>query len=147
MLIGSFNFTLDSKNRVSIPAKFRKSLDAEGNNKFYINRGVSKCIEVYPAEQWKILMDSLTRLNSFNAENAIFKRVYLQNAAEVSLDGQSRLLLPTSLIEFAGIEKDAFILGAITKIEIWNPAIYNELVQQQAESFEQIAEKVMGNQL
>jgi MraZ protein len=147
MLIGSFNFTLDSKNRVSIPAKFRKSLDAEGNNKFYINRGVSRCIEVYPAEQWKVLMDSIMKLNQFKPENAIFTRVYLQSASEVSLDGQSRLLLPTSLIEYAGIEKDAFILGNITKIEIWNPALYDKLVQQQAESFEQIAEKVMGNQL
>ncbi len=147
MLIGSFNFTLDSKNRVSIPAKFRKSLDVEGNNKFYINRGVSKCIEVYSADQWKVLMDSLTKLNPFKSENAIFTRVFLQRASEVSLDGQSRLLLPTSLIEYAGIEKDVFILGTITKIEIWNPAIYDMHVQQQAESFEQIAEKVMGNQL
>jgi len=147
MLIGSFNFTLDSKNRVSIPAKFRKYLETEGNNKFYINRGVAKCIEVYPSEQWKGLMDRLMKLNQFNSKDAIFTRVFLQRASEGSLDSQSRLLLPAALIEHAGIEKDIFILGAITKIEIWNPVEYEKYVQQQNESFEQIAEKVMGSQL
>ncbi len=146
MLVGSFNFTIDSKNRVSIPAKFRKYLDSDGSNKFYINRGVAKCIEIYPTEQWKELLDRLEKLNQFNSRDAIFTRVFLQKASEGSLDSQSRLLLPNTLIEYAGIEKDVFILGAIKKIEIWNPAVYESYIQQQEESFEQIAEKVMGNQ-
>lgn len=147
MLIGSFNFTLDAKNRVSIPAKFRKYLDSENGSKIFINRGVSKCIEVYPADQWEVLMDRLKKLNQFNPKEAIFTRVFLQKASECSLDSQSRLLLPTSLIEYAGIEKDVFILGAIARVEIWNPVEYEKHVQQQEESFEQIAEKVMGSQL
>ncbi|MCX6151651.1 MAG: division/cell wall cluster transcriptional repressor MraZ [Ignavibacteriales bacterium] len=144
MLIGSFKYAIDSKNRVSIPAKLRKYIDGEGNNKFYINRGVEKCIDIYPSSQWKELADKLEHLNPFNSKDSMFLRVFLQKASEETLDSQFRILLPQNLIEHAEIENEVFILGAIKKIEIWNPSNYEKYLQQQDESFEQIAEKVMS---
>jgi MraZ protein len=144
MLIGSFTYSIDSKNRISIPAKIRKYLESEGNSKFYINRGVSKCIDIYPSAQWKVLLDKLDQLNQFSPKEAMFLRVFLQRASEETPDSQYRLLLPQNLIDYAGIQNEVFILGAIKKIEVWNPAEYEKYLQEQEETFEQIAEKVMS---
>jgi MraZ protein len=144
MLIGSFTYSIDTKNRISIPAKLRKYLDVDENNKFYVNRGIEKCIDIYQSTQWKELLDKLEQLNQFNSKEAMFLRVFLQRASEEVLDSQYRILLPQSLIEYAGIEKDVFILGAIKKIEIWNPSEYEKYLKKQEETFEQVAEKVMS---
>ncbi|MDP4174852.1 MAG: division/cell wall cluster transcriptional repressor MraZ [Bacteroidota bacterium] len=144
MFIGSFTYSIDSKGRVSIPAKLRKYVKPEANDTFVMTRGVEKCIVVYPLDQWKELMDTkLANLNEFNKKEAMFIRAFLQRASEDTLDSQSRLLIPQNLIEYAGIEKEVFILGAIKKIEIWNPVIYDNYLNSQPESFEEIAEEVM----
>lgn len=144
MFIGSFTYSIDAKNRLSIPAKLRKYVKPEANDTFVMVRSTTaKCIDVYPLDQWKRLVDKLESLNQFVTKEAKFLRMYLEMAAEDSLDSQSRLLVPQNLIEFAGIEKEVFILGAIKKIEIWNPSVYQEYLSQQPDTFEQIAEEVM----
>lgn len=147
MFIGSFTYSIDSKNRISIPAKLRKYLLPESNNTFFITRGIEKCIDLYPQNQWNELVEKLIKLNQFNKQDAMFTRIFLQKATEDTLDSQYRLLLPTNLIEYAEIEKEVFILGAVSKIEIWNPAVYDKYLEEQAQSFEEVAEKVMTRQL
>ncbi len=143
MFIGSFNFTIDAKNRISIPAKLRKHVKPEANDTFVMTRGIANCIDIYPLDQWKELEEKLSKLNPFNARESKFLRMFLQSANEDTLDSQSRLLIPQSLIEYAGIEKDVFILGAVKKIEIWNPKTYENYLNEQPETFEQIAQEVM----
>ncbi|MGE5401055.1 MAG: division/cell wall cluster transcriptional repressor MraZ [Ignavibacteriales bacterium] len=144
MFIGSFTYSIDAKGRVSIPAKLRKYVKPEANDTFIMTRGVEQCIVVYPLDQWKDLVENkLSNLNEFDRKEAMFLRSFLQRAAEDTLDSQSRLLVPQNLIEYAGIEKEVFILGAIKKIEIWNPVIYDNYLKAQPESFEQIAQEVM----
>lgn len=144
MFIGSFTYSIDSKGRVSIPAKLRKYVKPEANDTFVMTRGVEQCIVVYPLDQWKELVDQkLATLNEFDRKEAMFLRAFLQRASEDTLDSQSRLLVPQNLIEYAGIEKEVFILGAIKKIEIWNPAVYEKYLSSQPETFEEIAQEVM----
>jgi MraZ protein len=143
MFIGSFTYSIDSKSRISIPAKLRKYVKPEANNTFIMTRGVSKCIDIYPYDQWKELENKLIKLNPFNPKEAKFLRMFLQTANEDTLDPQSRLLIPQNLIEYAGIEREVFILGNVNKIEIWNPAVYQEYLDSQAETFEEIAPEVM----
>ncbi len=145
MFIGSFTYSIDSKGRVSFPARLKKYLNPEANDTFIMTRGTAKCIEVYPLDQWKELYESkLKNINTFNPKEAMFVRMFLQIAAEDTLDQQSRLLIPQNLLEFAGIEKEVFILGAIKKIEIWNPKVYEEYLAEQAESYEDVAHEVMN---
>ncbi len=147
MFIGSFYYSIDSKGRISIPAKLRKSLSPEANETFIMTRGTAKCIDIYPLDQWNDLAASkLNGLNTFSPKEAMFLRMFLQEAAEDKLDSQSRLLIPKNLIQFAGIEKEVFILGAIKKIEIWNPETYKKYIQENEESYGQIAEDVMNIQ-
>ena len=146
MLIGSFKYSIDSKGRVSIPAKMRKFVDPKSNDAFVMTRGTNKCIDVYPMNLWEELVQSkLNQLNSFEPKDAMFLRMFLQQAAEDKLDSQSRLLIPKNLIEYAEISKEVLILGNIKKIELWNPQNYEDYLNTSELSFEEIAKQVLGD--
>lgn len=144
MFIGSFKYSIDAKGRVSIPAKLRKYVANEANDTFVMTRGTAQCIDIYPLDQWKELAaEKLTKLNTFNPQEAMFIRMFLQEAAEDSLDSQARLLLPKNLIDYAGIKKEVFILGAVKKIELWNPDIYEAYIKENLTQYAEIAKEVM----
>ena len=146
MFIGSFKYSIDSKGRVSIPAKMRKFVDPKSNDAFVMTRGTNKCIDVYPMNLWEELVQSkLNQLNSFEPKDAMFLRMFLQQAAEDKLDTQSRLLIPKNLIEYAEISKEVLILGNIKKIELWNPQNYEDYLKTSELSFEEIAQQVLGD--
>lgn len=145
MFLGSFKYSIDSKGRVSIPAKLRKFVDPKSNDAFVMTRGTTKCIDIYPMNFWEeLVQNKLNQLNSFEPQEAMFLRMFLQQAAEDKLDSQARLLIPKNLIEYAEINKEVLILGAIKKIEIWNPQNYEEYLKSSELSYEEIAKQVMG---
>jgi MraZ protein len=145
MFIGSFKYSMDSKGRISIPARLRKFVDPKANDAFVMTRGTTKCIDIYPMNTWEeLVQNKLNQLNSFEPQEAMFLRMFLQQAAEDKLDSQSRLLIPKNLVDYAEIEKDVLILGAIKKIEIWNPQVYDEYLKTSELSYEEIAKQVMG---
>ena len=138
MFIGSFKYSMDNKGRVSIPAKLRKYLSPDANDTFILTRGTAECIDIYPMDQWKELVaNKLNQLNTFDPKEAMFVRMFLQEAAEDKLDSQARLLIPKNLIEYSGIEKEIFILGAVKKIEFWNPDKYENYLKENSQSYEQ----------
>ncbi len=141
---GQFTYSVDSKGRVSIPSKLRKFISAEAKDTVVMTRGMLKCIDVYPLDEWQKLESKLENLNTFHPKDSRFIRIILQNAIEDTLDTQARILIPQHLIEYAGIEKDVLILGALKKIEIWNPKVYSEYLSQTPETYEQIAAEVMS---
>ena len=144
MFIGNFTYSIDAKGRVSIPAKLRKYVKPDANDSFVIPRGTVQCIDVYPLDIWReYVAAKVSKLNPFDPQEAIFIRMFLQEASEDKLDVQSRLIIPKSLIEYAGIEKEVFILGAMQKIELWNPNIYQEYIKKSDKSYEEIAKEVM----
>ena len=142
---GQFTYSIDAKGRVSIPAKLRKYLTPEANDTFVMTKGTASCIDVYPLDQWQLFEEKLKNLNSFNPQDAKFIRMSLQYAHEDNLDSQSRILIPQSLIDYAKIEKEVLILGALRKIEIWDPKVYEGYLNQTEETYEEIAAKVMAS--
>ncbi len=144
MFLGSFNYTIDAKGRISIPARLRKFVSPDANDTFVFTRGSLKCINIYPMNYWKELLESkLDKLNSFDPADTKFLRLFLPSAAEDQFDTQSRLLVPKRLIEFAEIEKDVIILGMNKYIEVWKPTNYEEYLQEIEEPYETIAKEVM----
>jgi MraZ protein len=144
MFLGSFNYTIDAKGRISIPARLRKFVSPDANDTFVFTRGSLKCINIYPMNYWKELLESkLDKLNSFDPNDTKFLRLFLPSAAEDQFDTQSRLLVPKRLIEFAEIEKDVIILGMNKYIEVWNPKLYEEYLKEIEEPYETIAKEVM----
>jgi MraZ protein len=145
MFRGQFTYSIDSKGRIAIPAKLRKHISAEANETFVMTRGLSNCIDLYPLDEWQKIEQALLNLNSFQPDDARFIRMFVQFAAEDVMDGQSRILVPSSLIDYAKIQKEVLILGALKKIEVWNPKVYEEYLLQSPQTYEEIAAKVMAS--
>ena len=144
MFRGQFKYSIDSKGRISIPAKLRKQVSPEANETFVMTKGTAVCIDIYPLDQWALVEAKLLELNPFDPQDAKFIRMISQFASEDTMDSQSRILIPQPLIEYAKIEKEVLILGALKKIEVWNPKIYEDYINQTGETYEQIAAKVMA---
>ncbi len=146
MFLGSFKYSIDSKGRVSIPARMRKFVNQEANDTFVLTRGTAQCIIVYPMDHWKELVASkLNKLNAFDPQDSKFLRMFLQEAFEDKFDTQSRLTIPKNLIEFAGIRKDVLIIGVNQFIEIWNPETYEVYLKENEQPYHEIAKEVMKN--
>ena len=144
MFKGQFSYSIDSKGRISIPAKLRKQVAPESNDTFVMTQGTATCIDIYPLDQWTQIEERLLKLNSFDPKEAQFLRMILPLVFEDRLDSQSRILIPQNLISYAKIEKEVLIIGALQKIEVWNPKIFKEYLEQATETYEQIAAKVMA---
>lgn len=143
MFKGQFLHSIDSKGRLSLPARLRKNVAEDADNSFVMTLGIDKCIEIYPKDQWKLIEEKLLKLNFFDQREARFIRMMLQNAQEDTMDAQSRILIPQSLLDYAGIKNEVLILGVLKKMELWNNEIYNGYLSGSPETFEQIASQVM----
>jgi len=118
---GEYSNTLDSKNRVNIPAKFRKALDPINDRTFVITRGFDRCLTLYPIQEWNIVEQQLASLSSIRNRNREFVRSIVRYASYVQYDRQGRVIIPDNLKTYASIEKEVSIIGMITKIELWSP--------------------------
>lgn len=120
MLMGKFTHNLDAKNRLFIPAKHRDQL---GEN-FVITRNIDKCLSVFSMEEWEKYTDKLEQLPSTQARE--IARFIYSNATDVQPDSQGRVLIPSELLAYAGIEKGAVVVGCGRHAEIWAEEIWNE---------------------
>lgn len=145
LFIGQFTYSVDVKGRVSIPARLRKHISPEAKDTIIMTQGTGKCINIYPYDHWLDLEKKLLQLNEFNPEHSRFVRMILEKASEDVLDAQARILIPQNLLDYADIQKEVLIIGALKHIELWNPDIYHEYITASGETYEQIAAKVMAN--
>jgi MraZ protein len=118
MFIGNFNHTLDEKNRVAFPARFRAQLESG----VVMTAGLSAHVLVYPRAGFEQLAEKIDRLNQFDPEAATLRRQIYMDASEADLDKQGRVILPEALRAHAAIARDAVIVGVGRFIEIWSPA-------------------------
>tara|TARA_Y100001968_G_scaffold122031_1_gene111066 strand:+ start:6 stop:464 length:459 start_codon:yes stop_codon:yes gene_type:complete len=118
---GEYSNALDSKNRVNIPAKFRKALDPINDRTFVITRGFDRCLTLYPIQEWNVVEQQLASLSSIRNRNREFVRSIVRYASYVQYDRQGRIVIPDNLKLYASIEKEVSIIGMITKIELWSP--------------------------
>jgi len=118
---GEYSNTLDLKNRVNIPAKFRKALDPINDRTFVITRGFDPCLSLYPISEWNIVEQQLASLSSIRNRNREFVRSIVRYASYVQYDKQGRIIIPDNLKIYADIEKEVAIIGIISKIELWSP--------------------------
>ena len=140
---GQYKYTLDSKGRLNIPSKLRKSISPEANETFVITRGLETCLFVYPLDEWNRIEEKLRNLPMTQKNNRLFVRLMLSNASESQLDKQGRISIPANLLNIARIEKDVLIIGTLERIEFWNPDIFQKYIDEAGESYENIAENIM----
>jgi len=122
MFIGEYNHSLDTKNRIIIPAKFRDEL---GKN-FVLTKGLDGCLYVYPKSQWEVLQKKLETLPLTNKNARAFVRFFFSGAHELELDKQGRTLIPQNLLEYGQIQKEIVSIGVSNRIEIWSKDKWDE---------------------
>lgn len=127
-----------------LPSGLRKQLDPSANEQFVMNRGFEGCLVLYPLNEWEKITAEMQKLNLFVAKNRAFYRQFHNGATQLSLDGTGRLLVPKSLMAFAGLEKEVVLFAYANRIEVWSKARYEEVMTQEAEGFAGLAEEVMG---
>lgn len=118
MFLGRFNYNVDQKGRLAVPARFRESLTGT----VILTRGIDPCLVLYPLESWEPLADRVNALPLADPEARTFRRLVYAEAANLELDRQGRMLLPPELRQWAGIDREAVIVGVHTAIEIWSSA-------------------------
>lgn len=116
MFMGEYNHSIDTKGRLIIPSKFRDGLGKE----FVVTKGLDGCLFVYPNEAWREFEEKLRTLPLMNKSARQFSRFFVAGAAMCELDKQGRILLPATLREFAGLDKDVVLTGNLDRVEIWS---------------------------
>lgn len=144
MLIGEYIHTIDEKNRVSLPFKFRKEL----GKKIIITPGLDQCLFIFTIKEWakvsKRLSDSDSDLSFLKADKRSFNRFMFGRAAEIEVDSIGRILIPDFLKDRIGLSGKAAIIGVEDRVEVWNDktwSSYKEVIEKQAD---QLAEKLSG---
>ena len=122
MFMGEYSHTIDTKGRLIIPSKFREELGDE----FVLTKGLDGCLSIYPMEQWKIFEKKLEALPLTNKNARKFSRFFVAGATACELDKQGRILVPQTLREFAGLEKDVILAGNLSRVEVWSKEKWSE---------------------
>ncbi len=143
--IGTYECKADTKGRVMIPVTLKNQMAPVINKGFVIKRSVFQpCLELYPMDEWNLLMQKMNRKNRFKKKNNDFIRRFSAGVKPVEVDATGRLLIPKNLISIAGITKEVVLSSAINIIEIWDKDSYEKVLDETAENFAELAEEVMG---
>ena len=120
MLIGEYTHILDSKKRLSLPAKFRKEVGRE----VVVTRGLDQCLFLFPHTTWQEIVAKLEQLPVGEQTARGMSRFLLAGAVEVELDSAGRILIPDFLKDFAKLGSSVVLAGVADRIEIWNEEVW-----------------------
>ena len=139
---GEYNNSIDQKNRLSIPAKYRKALSPVNNGTFVLTRGFDECLVLYPLDEWKKVELQLGSLSSIKIKNRSFVRSIVRCAVHLKYDSQGRIAIPENLLKYAKIDKNVTIIGMIKKIELWSPLLLNDDISPDGDDYEDLANEI-----
>ncbi len=141
---GRSTHTLDSKGRLSIPARFKEVLKQRYGNATLIMTNTPECLQVYPWPEWQALEEQLLGSPVAPPELTLYKRYFLGSAEECQPDRQGRILIPAHLRQEAGIDREVVLLGMLNHFEIWSPKRLEDEFKRARENFEQLSTTVAG---
>lgn len=143
--LGEFECKLDAKGRLMIPSGLRKQMPEAEADGLVVNRGFEKHLSIYSRKAWDNIMDDLSKLNQYEEKSRQFIRYFTRGATELSVDAAGRILLPKSLLEYAGAVSEVVLVSQLNKIELWAKDAYDTLLDNEPDNFSRLAEEVMGN--
>lgn len=139
--VGVYFYSLDAKNRLSIPSRMRSLLI--GPRELVLSCGLEGCLNLYSSHSWIKLHEKLESTPLKNkSEQRAFKRMLYANASEVELDDDGRILISQNLIDYARLRREAAILGVGEKIEIWAKSLWLDYEKRQRNTFRRHASKL-----
>jgi MraZ protein len=125
MFLGQYSHALDSKGRLTIPARFREELDGG----LVMTQGYEPCLLVYPQASWMSLAQKVAQMSAASSMARSYARLIFGNAFEAIPDKMGRILVPTVLRDYAGIQEEAIVVGVNLYIEVWSPTRWRETME------------------
>lgn len=142
---GTDRYSIDEKNRLIVPAAMRRVPGRKNPLAvFVLLRGLDRCVWLYAEEDWKHFEDKLRVWSMGTREQRQLARAFLVGATKVTVDKQGRVSIPPSLMDHAGLGKEAVLHGQVGRIELWNPEAFKHHVDEVGD-LDSLGEKVMGN--
>lgn len=139
MLIGEYRHVIDGKNRLSLPAKFRR----ETGKKVVITSGLDSCLFIFPTKSWETITAKLASDSSMlQADSRSFNRYLLGGAVEIDVDALGRMLVPEYLIDRAKLGRNVVIVGVRDRAEIWDEERWNAYRGEIEKKADALAEKL-----
>jgi MraZ protein len=143
MFYGEYKHGLDGKGRLILPARFRDVARENGVEKFFVTRGLDKCIFMFSEFEWRNVEQKFKGLSFTKEQPRIFNRMFFSGAVDVVPDKQGRFVVPHYLKEHAGIRELSVVIGVSNRIEIWDEKTWNEFYTKSSQTFEQTAESLL----
>ena len=134
--MGEYQHTLDTKQRLIIPAKFRDQLGSQ----FVVTRGLDGCLFGYPMSEWQLLEQKLKALSLTKRDARAFVRFLYSAATVCTLDKQGRINIPDPLVKYADLSKKCMVVGVSNRLEIWDSDRWDAYNADTADNFDEIAE-------
>jgi MraZ protein len=139
MLLGTHEHTIDDKNRLTLPARFRKAFQ----DGLVITRGLDQCLHAYRREDWDRLVESrLAPLDPLSKEARRMERYFFAPATEAELDNQGRVMLPATLLAHAQLGREVVVAGVNNRLEIWDREAWRRELAEIEGSAEDVAERL-----
>ena len=138
MLLGEHEHALDEKNRLTLPSKLRGAF-GEG---VVVTRGLDGCLYAWPVNAWAAMAERLDAADPFSADGRRIRRHFFSGAAQGELDKQGRLVIPSTLLEAAGITREVTVAGVSDHLEIWDRAAWRKQLHEVEGSAEDVAERL-----
>ena len=138
MLIGEYTHTIDDKNRLSLPAKFRREL----GKKIVLTYGLDKCLFVFTQKVWEKISGKLSESSMLQADTRSFNRFLFGGATEADIDTLGRVLVPDFLREYADLKTKIVLIGVQDRVEIWNEKAWSEYKKGVEKRADSLAEKL-----
>jgi MraZ protein len=138
LFYGEYQHTIDPKGRVIMPSKFREGL----GERFIVTKGLDNCLFAYSSEEWNNLETRLRTLPFTDKDVRAFIRFFFAGATECEVDKQGRILIPQNLREYAGLDKELYVIGVSTRVEVWEKVKWESYSGDENMSPDKIAEKM-----
>jgi MraZ protein len=138
VLLGEFRHSIDAKNRVFLPAKWRE----EFGEKVFITVGLDRCLYLMPSAEWEERRAQLDALPLEDPQARSYVRLIFSKASEETVDGQGRITIPPSLKQAAGLEKEVVLAGSSRRAEIWDRATFDAYQDRAMAEYEQNAQRL-----
>jgi len=143
MFYGEYQHHIDRKGRLIIPSKLREVAKEHYVERFFVTRGLDRCLFLFAEDEWRLQENKLKNLTFTRSEYRKFNRLFFSGAIDVTCDTQGRVLIPGYLKEYAAIKRDVVLIGVSNRVEVWSRELWAKFYESTKDSYEEAAEKLM----
>jgi len=143
-ITGEYECKLDAKGRLVLPSKLKASIPDTSGSELFLVKGFEPCLLLYPQVEYKKIFSRIAGLNEFNIEYRKLQRNFFRGSIQVELDNAGRFLIPKIMLAYASLERESVLVGMGNRMEIWDPAKYEDYLIKDPEELSKLAEKYLN---